>query len=130
MLKFHDFGDLTGCISHLSLIIILKKIPALIHFEKPLADFLHNSYSKSVLNEIKYACEICLSEVVVRRCSVKKVFLEISKNSQKYTCARASLLIKFQALGMNLGLKTRVFFFQIYNLESCFLSETYVILQQ
>ena len=28
------------------------------------------------------------TEAVVRRCSVKKVFLEISQNSQENTCAR------------------------------------------
>ena len=33
-------------------------------------------------------------EAVVRRCSVKKVFLEISQNSQENTCARVSFLIK------------------------------------
>ena len=32
-----------------------------------------------------------------QRCSMKKVFLEISQNSQKNTCARASFLIKLQA---------------------------------
>ena len=31
------------------------------------------------------------------RCSVKKMFLEISQNSQENTCARISLLIKLQA---------------------------------
>ena len=31
------------------------------------------------------------SEAVVRRCSVKKVLLEISQNSQENTCARVSL---------------------------------------
>ena len=31
------------------------------------------------------------------RCSVKKVFLEISQNSQENTCARDSFLIKLQA---------------------------------
>ena len=36
-------------------------------------------------------------EAVVRRCSVKKVFLEISQNSQENTCARDSFLIKLQA---------------------------------
>ena len=30
-------------------------------------------------------------------CSVKKMFLEISQNSQKYSCARVSFLIKLQA---------------------------------
>ena len=29
-------------------------------------------------------------EAVVQRCSVKKVFLEISQNSQENTCAKAS----------------------------------------
>ena len=32
-----------------------------------------------------------------QRCSMKKVFLEISQNSQENTCARASFLIKLQA---------------------------------
>ena len=34
---------------------------------------------------------------VVRRCSVKNVFLEISQNSQENTRARASFLITLQA---------------------------------
>ena len=38
-----------------------------------------------------------ISEAVARRCSVKKVFLEISQNSQESTCARVSFLIKLQA---------------------------------
>ena len=41
-------------------------------------------------------------EAVVIRCSVKKVFLEISQNSQENTCARASFLIKLQASGLQL----------------------------
>ena len=36
------------------------------------------------------------SEAVARRCSVKKVFLEISQNLQENTCARFSFLIKLQ----------------------------------
>ena len=36
-------------------------------------------------------------EAVVQRCSVKKVFLEISQNSQENTCARVLFLIKLQA---------------------------------
>ena len=38
-------------------------------------------------------------EALVRRCSVKKVFLEILQNSQENTCARVSFLIKLQASG-------------------------------
>ena len=37
------------------------------------------------------------TEAVVQRCSVKKIFLEISQNSQEHTSARVSFLIKLQA---------------------------------
>ena len=40
------------------------------------------------------------SEAVARRCSRKKVFLEISQNSQENSCASVSFLIKLQALGL------------------------------
>ena len=40
------------------------------------------------------------AETVAQRCSVKKVFLEISQNSQENTCAKVSILIKFQASGL------------------------------
>ena len=42
-------------------------------------------------------CYIFYPEAVVQRCSVKKVFLEVSQNSQENTCARVSFLIKLQA---------------------------------
>ena len=38
-----------------------------------------------------------LIEAVVQRCSVKKVFLESSQNSQESTGAKVSFLIKLQA---------------------------------
>ena len=38
--------------------------------------------------------EIQTTEAVAQRCSVKKIFLEISQNSQKNACARVSFLIK------------------------------------
>ena len=41
------------------------------------------------------------SEAVPQRCSVKKVFLEISQNSQESTCARVSFLTKLQAKACN-----------------------------
>ena len=37
------------------------------------------------------------ADAVVRMCSVEKVLLEISQNSQENTCARVSFLIKLQA---------------------------------
>ena len=39
-------------------------------------------------------------EVAAKSCSVKKVFLEISKNSQENACARVYFLIKLQVLGL------------------------------
>ena len=42
------------------------------------------------------------TEAVVRSCSVKKVFLEISQNLQKNTCARVSFLVNLQASGLQL----------------------------
>ena len=41
-------------------------------------------------------------EAVVQTCSVKKMFLETSQNSQENTCARASFLIKLQASGLQI----------------------------
>ena len=49
-------------------------------------------------------------EAVVQRCSVKKVFLEISQNSQENTCARDSFLI-------NLSLA------QVFSCEFCEISK-------
>ena len=44
-----------------------------------------------------------LSEAVVQRCSVKKVLLEISQNSQESTCARVFFVIKLQAWASGTG---------------------------
>ena len=41
------------------------------------------------------------SEAVTRRCSLKKVFLEIYQNSQENTCSRVSFLKKL-ALSLQL----------------------------
>ena len=41
-------------------------------------------------------------QAVAKRCSVKKMFLEISQNWQENTSARASFLIMLQASGLQL----------------------------
>ena len=41
--------------------------------------------------------KVLLIEAVVQRCSMKKVFLEISQNSQENIRAGVSFLIKLQA---------------------------------
>ena len=57
------------------------------------------------------------TEAVVQRCSVKKVFLEISQNSQENTCARVSFLIKLQAFIKKETLA------QVFSSEFCEISE-------
>ena len=47
--------------------------------------------------------KLLLPEAVEQRCSLKKVFLEISQNSQESICARVSFLIKLQALDLQLS---------------------------
>ena len=54
-------------------------------------------------------------EAVVQRCSVKKVLLEISQNSQENTCARISFLIKLQAKKEILA--------QVFSCEFCEISK-------
>ena len=51
----------------------------------------------NVNKELSTKIHFILIEAVVQRCSVKKVSLEISQNSQENTCARVSFLIKLQA---------------------------------
>ena len=57
-----------------------------------------NSSGEFGLDETSTECKVSIflkrTEAVARRCSVKKVFLEISQNSQENTCARVSFLIK------------------------------------
>ena len=47
--------------------------------------------------QMSYFTEHLKTEAVAQRCSVKKMFLEISQNSQENTCARVSFLIKLQS---------------------------------
>ena len=57
------------------------------------------------------------TEAVVRRCSVKKMFLNISQNSQENTCARCSFLIKLQS--WRLQLFKREILAQVFSCEFC-----------
>ena len=43
------------------------------------------------------------AEAVAQTCSVKKVFLEISQNSQENNCPRVSILIKLPALDLEIS---------------------------
>ena len=54
-------------------------------------------------------------EAVTQRYSLKKVFLEISQNSEENTWARVSFLIKLQASGCNINsFPTYLGFFTLY----------------
>ena len=61
------------------------------------------------------------AEAVVQRCSVKKVFSEISKNSHENTCARDSFLITLQAQACNFIKKE--FLAQVFSCEFCEISK-------
>ena len=56
---------------------------------------LHVLLRSSILSRL-VNCE-ATPEAVTQRCSVKKVLLEISQNSQENSCARVFYLIKLQA---------------------------------
>ena len=56
-------------------------------------------------------------EAVTRRCSVKKVFLEISQNSEENTSVRASFLIKLLAEACNFIKKETVA--RVFSCEFC-----------
>ena len=62
-----------------------------------------------------------LEEAVVQRCSVKKVFFEISQNSQENTCA-SLFLIKLQAMGPATLLKKETLA-QVFSCEFCEISK-------
>ena len=64
-----------------------------------------------------------------QRCSVKKVFLEISQNSQENTCARVYFLIKLQACFCRERLK--LWFFVTFNIIiSHFFPENFIEIPQ
>ena len=50
-------------------------------------------------DKVKFIWSEISVEAVAWRCSVEKMFLEISQNSQENTCATVSFWIKLQALG-------------------------------
>ena len=62
-------------------------------------DRIYDEFVSLKKRNFPHMCQQCqrtpwFTETVVHRCSVKKVFLEISQNSQENTCARVSFLIK------------------------------------
>ena len=63
---------------------------------------LGKSYEKGTKQVHVSAADLLhITEPATHRCSVKKVLLEISKNSQENNCTRVSFLIKLQAGACN-----------------------------
>ena len=66
------------------------------------------SFSKATRNIAVHGFRLMpVTEAVVQRCSVKKVFLEISQGLQENTCARISFLTKLKPATL---LKTRLWY--------------------
>ena len=70
---------------------------------------------------LTYCINLLLEEIeaVVRSCSAKKVFFEISQNSQENTCARVSFLIKLQEARNFVKKETLT---QVFSCEFCEIS--------
>ena len=73
-----------------------------VHFDNRQLTQIHKHLGMMVLEFDSNLSYEHHKEAVARRCSVKKVFLKISQNSEKNTCARVSFLIKLQARGLQL----------------------------
>ena len=63
------------------------------------------------------------AEAVSRRCSVKKVFLEILQNSQENTCGKDSFLIKLQTSPCNF-IKKETLAQVLFSFEFCEISKS------
>ena len=77
-------------------------------------------------------CNFQYLKAITRRCSVTKVFLKISKNSQENTCTRVSFLIKLQSSACNFikqESRTQVFSCEIWEtFKKTFLCRTPVVI--
>ena len=58
-------------------------------------------YDKEIRRVYLTLPEILISEAVVQRCSIKKVFLKISQNSEENSFARVCFLIRFAGQACN-----------------------------
>ena len=70
-------------------------------------------------------------EAIVQKCSVKKVFLKISQNSQENTCSRVPFLISCNPGSCNFiktGTLVQVFSYEFYEIfKSTFLDKTHLV---
>ena len=77
-------------------LLFLYQAPLMVFVVK--IDYLiWNVFMKNIFPVFHWVLIELFLEAVARRCSVKKVFLEMSQNSQEKTSARVSFLIKLKA---------------------------------
>ena len=67
-----------------------KRVKLFIFYCFSLEKYGHSWFQIKYLTASNKALYLIFTEAVVQRCSVKKVFLKISQNSQENTCARVS----------------------------------------
>ena len=65
-----------------------------------------------------------LSEAVVQRCFAKKVFLEISQNSQENTCVKVSFLINLKTFLKACNFIKKETLAQVFSCEFCEISKS------
>ena len=75
---------------------ICERLLLFVSPQSPIANSSGEFGPDETSTECKVSIFLKRTEAVARRCSVKKVFLEISQNSHENTCARSSFLIKLQ----------------------------------
>ena len=103
----------------------IKKLEVFWHFQGYIKrDQWHETWNGCNMKSDDYNPIISkLTEAVGLRCCVKNVFLEISQNPQKNTCARVSFLIKLQTWGnfiIKRGFGTGVFLWSLGNIYEHF----------
>ena len=85
-----------GFSQHITLASLSSTYSRLRDFFNPEAIFTIPDWAELIVKLLQF------TEAVVRRCSLNKVFLEISQNSLENTCASISFLITLQPLGQSL----------------------------
>ena len=73
-----------------------------------------------ILHGRKRNFQAVYTDAVTQRCSIKKVFLEISQNSQESTCTRVSFSIKLQVACNFIKKETLA---QVFSCELCEISK-------
>ena len=104
--KSYVFVDLMYIFSENGSCVPLMDAPVFLKISKEISRLISKGMSNIYLHSPIEKNERSL-EAVTQRCSVRKVFLEFSQNSQENTCARVSFLIKLLAWPVTL-LKKRL----------------------